>query len=113
MLYGWMTEEINFSYDGGLYAELLRDRTIGPGRRPLFHWTEVARGASVVGILTLLFEGEGRVALFGRLGRARKGQGQRDGEGAERGVLHDGSPVAFYVVRDRPKKQVWTAAVVR
>jgi alpha-N-arabinofuranosidase len=26
MLYGLMTEEINFSYDGGLYAELIRNR---------------------------------------------------------------------------------------
>src|ERR1700733_5089700 len=26
-LYGLMTEEINFSYDGGLYAELVRNRT--------------------------------------------------------------------------------------
>ena len=50
MLYGLMTEEINFSYDGGLYAELIRDRTVGPGRRPLFHWTEVARGDSMVDI---------------------------------------------------------------
>src|ERR1039458_6063809 len=33
MLYGLMTEEINFSYDGGLYAELVRDRTIGEGWR--------------------------------------------------------------------------------
>jgi alpha-L-arabinofuranosidase len=49
-LYGLMTEEINFSYDGGLYAELVRDRTVGPGRRPLFHWTEVARGDSMVDI---------------------------------------------------------------
>ena len=50
MLYGLMTEEINFSYDGGLYAELVRDRTIAPGRRPLFHWTQVARGNSMVNI---------------------------------------------------------------
>src|SRR5260370_5384944 len=50
MFYGLMTEEINFSYDGGLYAELIRDRAIGPGRRPLFHWTQVARGASVVDV---------------------------------------------------------------
>jgi alpha-L-arabinofuranosidase len=41
---GLMTEEINFSYDGGLYAELIRDRAIGPGRRPLFYWTSVAGG---------------------------------------------------------------------
>ena len=25
-LYGLMTEEINYSYDGGLYAELIRNR---------------------------------------------------------------------------------------
>ena len=50
MFYGLMTEEINFSYDGGLYAELIRDRAIGPGRRPLFYWTHVARGASVVDV---------------------------------------------------------------
>ena len=50
MFYGLMTEEINFSYDGGLYAELIRDRAIGPGRRPLFHWTHVAPGNSVVSV---------------------------------------------------------------
>ena len=50
MFYGLMTEEINFSYDGGLYAELIRDRALGPGRRPLFHWTHVARGNSVVNL---------------------------------------------------------------
>ena len=50
MLYGLMTEEINFSYDGGLYAELVRDRAIGPGRRPLFHWTQVALGNSAVDV---------------------------------------------------------------
>ena len=27
MLYGLMTEEINYSYDGGLYAELVRNRS--------------------------------------------------------------------------------------
>ncbi len=50
MFYGLMTEEINFSYDGGLYAELIRDRAIGAGRRPLFYWTHVARGESVVDV---------------------------------------------------------------
>ena len=30
ILYGMMTEEINHSYDGGLYAELLQNRTFGP-----------------------------------------------------------------------------------
>ncbi|HEY2381394.1 MAG TPA: hypothetical protein VGK48_09485, partial [Terriglobia bacterium] len=27
IFYGLMTEEINFSYDGGLYGELIRNRT--------------------------------------------------------------------------------------
>ena len=50
MFNGLMTEEINFSYDGGLYAELIRDRAIGSGRRPLFYWTSVAHGESVVDV---------------------------------------------------------------
>ena len=49
-LYGLMTEEINFSYDGGLYAELVRDRTIGTDWQALAHWTLVARGNSVADV---------------------------------------------------------------
>jgi alpha-N-arabinofuranosidase len=49
-LYGLMTEEINFSYDGGLYPELVRDRAVGKGWDALFHWTMVARGDSAVQI---------------------------------------------------------------
>src|SRR5665213_319040 len=49
-LYGLMTEEINFSYDGGLYGELVRDRTIGQGWQALAHWTAVERGDSSVAI---------------------------------------------------------------
>ncbi len=49
-LYGLMTEEINFSYDGGLYAELIRDRTIGSDWQALAHWTLVARGDSVASV---------------------------------------------------------------
>jgi len=47
-LYGLMTEEINFSYDGGLYPELVRDRTLGHDWQALAHWTLVTRGNSVV-----------------------------------------------------------------
>ena len=49
-LYGLMTEEINFSYDGGLYPELVRDRTIGRGWQALAHWTMVTRGNSLAEI---------------------------------------------------------------
>lgn len=47
-LYGLMTEEINYSYDGGLYAELVRDRAIGSGFGALVHWPVVARGNAQV-----------------------------------------------------------------
>jgi alpha-N-arabinofuranosidase len=50
MLYGLMTEEINYSYDGGIYAELVRDRVIGRGFGALSHWTMVARGSSQVDV---------------------------------------------------------------
>ena len=49
-LYGLMTEEINFSYDGGIYPELVRDRTVGNDWQALAHWTMVARGNSAVAI---------------------------------------------------------------
>ncbi len=37
-LYGLMTEEINYSYDGGIYAELVRNRTFHPGWDEPAHW---------------------------------------------------------------------------
>jgi alpha-N-arabinofuranosidase len=43
-LYGLMTEEINYSYDGGLYAEMVNNRTFS-NRWPRFeHWTLVTKG---------------------------------------------------------------------
>ena len=47
MLYGLMTEEINYSYDGGIYGELIRDRVAARGYQSMAHWTLVARGNSV------------------------------------------------------------------
>ena len=46
MLYGLMTEEINYSYDGGLYGELLRNRVVEPGFGGLAHWTLVEHGTA-------------------------------------------------------------------
>ena len=48
MLYGLMTEEINYSYDGGIYGELVRDRVSDAAWTGLSHWPMVARGKSVV-----------------------------------------------------------------
>ncbi|MBS1726350.1 MAG: carbohydrate binding domain-containing protein [Armatimonadetes bacterium] len=39
MLYGLMTEEINHSYDGGLYAELIQNRAFKDNPRTIPHWT--------------------------------------------------------------------------
>ena len=46
-LYGLMTEEINFSYDGGLYAELVNNRTFQNNRGPSAeHWTILQNGTA-------------------------------------------------------------------
>src|SRR5215469_15162573 len=43
-LYGLMTEEINHSYDGGLYAEMVRNRTVHGSWSGPEGWTLVQRG---------------------------------------------------------------------
>ena len=43
-LYGLMTEEINHSYDGGLYAEMVRNRTVRGRWDGAEGWTLVQRG---------------------------------------------------------------------
>jgi alpha-N-arabinofuranosidase len=48
--YGLMTEEINYSYDGGIYAELVRDRTPAHAWDALNNWPIVARGSSVANV---------------------------------------------------------------
>ncbi|WP_263382264.1 alpha-L-arabinofuranosidase C-terminal domain-containing protein [Granulicella arctica] len=46
-LYGIMTEEINYSYDGGLYAELVSNRTFQTNKGPnLEHWTLIQNGSA-------------------------------------------------------------------
>lgn len=46
MLYGLMTEEINHSYDGGLYAELVRNRSFMDDRKDPKYWSVVADGGA-------------------------------------------------------------------
>ena len=43
-LYGLMTEEINYSYDGGLYAEMVQDRTFLASRSDTENWIPVPTG---------------------------------------------------------------------
>jgi alpha-N-arabinofuranosidase len=47
MLYGLMTEEINYSYDGGLYAELVRNRTFKWNPTNAAYWQLVQDGGGV------------------------------------------------------------------
>src|SRR5262249_52761736 len=39
IFYGLMTEEINFSYDGGLYPELIRNRTFRDNAQTPTNWS--------------------------------------------------------------------------
>ena len=45
-LYGLMTEEINYSYDGGLYAELIRNRTFRSDWSGILNWFLIENGTS-------------------------------------------------------------------
>ncbi len=47
-LYGLMTEEINYSYDGGLYPELLRNPTVQHSWQGFEHWRTVEHGVGRV-----------------------------------------------------------------
>ncbi len=49
-LYGLMTEEINHSYDGGLYAELIRNRAFMDDAGVPAHWSVVAGEGSAAEI---------------------------------------------------------------
>jgi alpha-N-arabinofuranosidase len=52
ILFGFMTEEINFSYDGGLYAELVRNRTFMDNAQDPVHWSLV-KDADAAGTIAL------------------------------------------------------------
>jgi alpha-L-arabinofuranosidase len=45
-LYGLMTEEINYSYDGGLYAELVQDRNFLASRSDTENWVPIPQGTA-------------------------------------------------------------------
>jgi alpha-N-arabinofuranosidase len=47
MLYGQMTEEINYSYDGGLYGELVRNRAFRNDAQRPTSWSAVGEDASI------------------------------------------------------------------
>jgi alpha-N-arabinofuranosidase len=50
LLYGLMTEEINYSYDGGLYAEMIRNRSFQHRGKNFGSWLPASRGKGTVEI---------------------------------------------------------------
>src|SRR6185312_6562935 len=50
MLYGLMTEEINYSYDGGLYGELIRNRIFKNDPAKPESWSVVQDGGAKANI---------------------------------------------------------------
>ena len=50
LFYGLMTEEINHSYDGGLYAELVQNRAFLDDRQSPLHWSVVQSNDSAANI---------------------------------------------------------------
>src|ERR1700723_2008179 len=46
LMYGLMTEEINHSYDGGLYAELVRNRAFLDDSRQPVQWSVIQANGS-------------------------------------------------------------------
>jgi alpha-N-arabinofuranosidase len=66
MFYGLMTEEINFSYDGGLYAELIRNRAFKDDAKEPVHWSAVKDGGAD-GAIALADNGVPNTALTAAL----------------------------------------------
>ncbi|MEI9974945.1 MAG: alpha-L-arabinofuranosidase C-terminal domain-containing protein [Ignavibacteriota bacterium] len=56
-LYGLMTEEINYSYDGGLYAELIRNRTFRSDWSGILNWFLFEKGSASAKIALDTHEG--------------------------------------------------------
>src|SRR3954470_22236443 len=61
MLYGLMTEEINHSYDGGLYGELIRNRIFRDNRHSPEGWSLVKDGAVAEASIKLIGTSEENV----------------------------------------------------
>ncbi len=50
-LYGLMTEEINYSYDGGLYGELVRNRTFRSDWTGILNWFVLEKGSAAATLI--------------------------------------------------------------
>ena len=85
MLYGLMTEEINYSYDGGLYAEMVRNRAMTEDGREPRHWFLVENGNSQASISIDRLTGPSEA-----LSRSLEVNVQKADPNNQAGVLNDG-----------------------
>jgi len=92
-LYGLMTEEINYSYDGGLYAELVNSRAVGNHWGNLEHWVAVTQGNAQATV-----EVDQNNGPSAALPRSLKITIKQAGSNEEAGVQNDG----FWGIPDRP-----------
>jgi alpha-N-arabinofuranosidase len=93
-LYGLMTEEINHSYDGGLYAELVRNRAFLDDKTAPVHWSIVQKdGASATMTLDPATPLSDAIPISLRLDVSRASPGH------EAGIANDG----YWGIALRPK----------
>jgi alpha-N-arabinofuranosidase len=80
-LYGLMTEEINYSYDGGLYAELVRNRVFKDDDKTPVHWSLVqdANGSAAIALDQRFPVAGTALTTSLRLDATRAAQGHRVG----------------------------------
>jgi alpha-N-arabinofuranosidase len=85
LLYGLMTEEINHAYDGGLYAELVRNRAFLDDKASAVHWSIVQGDAAAADIA--LDPGE---PLTGAIGTSLRLDVSQASAGHAAGIANDG-----------------------
>ncbi len=93
-LYGLMTEEINYSYDGGLYAELVRNRTFKWNKDEPLYWHLIQDGSGK-GAMSL----DTNEPLNAALSTSLKLEVSNAGQKRAVGVANDG----FWGIPVRPK----------
>jgi alpha-N-arabinofuranosidase len=86
-LYGLMTEEINYSYDGGLYAELVRNRTFRSDWSGILNWFLIEKGTASAKVSVDTKEGPSTGAPLERETRGHESRCQQPRGSPQRRLL--------------------------
>ena len=86
-LYGLMTEEINYSYDGGLYAELVRNRTFRSDWSGILNWFLIEKGTASAKISVDSKEGPSTALPIKRETRGHEGRCEQPRRSPQRRLL--------------------------